>query len=136
MIQAVCDQGITSIDAFASELLASILSGTDHSARAVLKLIISRLAGSLSASLPADAKHKQHLSRLAIWLQTGKKRKGLQMDCAGLTLAVYCLSQMLCGSLTCLADVCMSVRPSCHSQHLSQSTSHTYTPSWCRPSPP
>lgn len=109
-MQAVCDQGIASIDVLASELLASTLSGGDQSARAILKLIIARLAGSLSASLPADAKHKQHLSRLALWLQSGKKRKGLQLDCAGLTLAVFCLSQMLIESIPCLADVRMSVR--------------------------
>lgn len=108
-MQDVCDRGMAAIDAFASDVLATCTGSSDQSARAILKLIISKLAGSLSASLPADAKHKQHLSRLELWLQSGKKRKGLQMDCAGLTLAVFCLSQMLSESLPCLADVRMSV---------------------------
>lgn len=125
-MQVVCDQGIVCIDALASELLASMRSSSDQSARAILKLIISKLAGSLSASLPADAKHKQHLSRLALWLQNGKKRKGLQMDCAGLTLAVFCLSQMLTASFPCLAGVRMSVRSSCLLSQAAQEDLHRH----------
>eukprot|EP00892_Ulva_mutabilis_P007215 jgi/Ulvmu1/4866/UM020_0152.1 len=108
-VQAVCDEGMTLIEDFAKEVQTAILASGRTDARPILKLIISRLASSVSASLPADPKHKQHLSRLAIWLQSGKKRKGLQMDCAGLTLAVYCTCQLLQDSQPSLADVRMSV---------------------------
>lgn len=113
-IQVVCDEGMALVDVFASDMLTSIQAGSRTDARTVIKLIISRLAGSVGASLPADPKHKQHLSRLALWLQSGKKRKGLQMDCAGLTLAVFCVCHLLQDSLPALADVRMSVRcPPC-----------------------
>lgn len=112
-VQKVVDNGLDAIEKFARGVVSELLQqkqAEGGDARALVKAIITRLAGSLSSSMPSDAKHRQHFSCIAEWLQAGMKKKGLKMDCAGLTLAVFCFSQLLQELFPSLSAVCMAVR--------------------------
>jgi hypothetical protein len=95
--------------AYTSMLKAEIQGGKMTSCRQIIKILIQQLAGSLSSSMSLDAKHRQHMSCLTQWLQLGAKKKGLKMDCAGLTLSIYCLAQALAREIPVLARVAMVV---------------------------
>lgn len=70
--------------------------------RSVVTKLIKLLAKSVPKSLGKDVKHCQHLWSLAKWCQGGC-RNNLMMDCAGLSLAVVCLSHSLSFKLPALA---------------------------------
>jgi hypothetical protein len=117
---------------FALDLSASLAPAVTDSRKTMVKSIISRLAGSLSTSMPSDAKHRQHLSCLHQWLISGRKKKGLKMDCAGLTLAVFCITRLLSQQFPILSDVRMVVRFRLCSQ--SQICDCSHLPGWqCHP---
>lgn len=102
--------GLAAVNSFTQDVVCKLLEPLHcDGVKALVKAIIARLAGSLSTAMPSDAKHKQHLSCIAQWLQAGMKKKGLKMDCAGLTLAVLCLSQLLQDRFPDLAGVRMVV---------------------------
>ena len=60
--------------------------------------------------MPRDALHRQHLSAWADWRLAGGRKRGLKLDCAGLTLAVYALAQTLAPRVPALAAIAMTVR--------------------------
>jgi hypothetical protein len=79
--------------------------------RALVELLVKELVScvAMGAAMPQDAKHRQHLSKWVQWKREGSARRGLQLDCAGLTLAVYCLSHLLAALLPDLANVAFVV---------------------------
>lgn len=102
--------GLAAVSTFTQDVVCKLLQPLQNDgAKALVKAIIARLAGSLSSSMPSDAKHRQHLSCISQWLQAGMKKKGLKMDCAGLTLAALCVSQLLQSQFPALAEVRMVV---------------------------
>ena len=76
--------------------------------KALIKELIDNVA--MGSAMPADGKHRQHLSRWLVWWRTGAARKSLQLDCAGLSLAVYCLARLLSEAAPALARVSLVVR--------------------------
>ena len=102
-------------------------------ARRLIKALIKELIDNVAmgSAMPADGKHRQHLSRWLVWWRTGAARKSLQLDCAGLSLAVYCLARLLSEAAPALARVrpCGVLRTrSCLYALASQHNAHT----WCR----
>lgn len=98
------------MERFSQDVVAKLLQPLrSQGVKVLVKAIVARLAGSLRSSMPSDAKHKQHLSCITQWLQAGMKKKGLQMDCAGLTLAVLCVAQLLQHQFPALSGVRMVV---------------------------
>ena len=102
--------GVASVNTFTQDVVCKLLEPfRNDGAKALVKAIIARLAGSLSSSMPSDAKHKQHLPCISQWLQAGMEKKRLKMDCGGLTLAVLCVSQLLQSQFPTLRGVRMVV---------------------------
>jgi hypothetical protein len=81
-------------------------------ARRIVKVLVKELVDcvAMGSAMPADGKHRQHLSQWFKWWRAGRPKKGLQLDCAGLSLAVLCLARALAPAVPALERVALVVR--------------------------
>ena len=111
--------GSAAFTAWAEQLTPKLLAARPpppaaplDAARALVATLVKSLVScvAMGAAMPKDGKHRQHLSKWLEWHAAGAARKSLQLDCAGLTLAVLCLARTLQGPFPELAAVSLTVR--------------------------
>ena len=113
-VQQTCNNGSDAIEACLgiSKAPACTLPSQVGHARVIIKTLIKELVEcvAMGSAMPADGKHRQHLSQWLRWQRAGAGKKGLQLDCAGLSLAVYCLAQTMAADVPVLRTVALVVR--------------------------